>query len=54
MDRGTAEEKDEDNETNDDEKQAKSPVLTPPGDMEECVSERKYDKNEKNDEGKDA
>ena len=40
MDRGAAEEKDEDNERTDDEMETEIPVLTPPVDMEECVGKK--------------
>ena len=39
MDRGAAEEQDEDNERTDDEMETEIPVLTPPVDMEEYEGE---------------
>ena len=41
MDREAAEEKDDDYGTNDYEKEAECPVLTPPVDMEEGVGKKK-------------
>ena len=46
MDREAAEEKDDDYGTNDYEKEAECPVLTPPVDMEEGVG-KKNDKNDR-------
>ena len=40
MNRGAAEEKDDYDETNDDEKEAEFPVITPPVDMEEGVGKK--------------
>ena len=50
MYRGAAEEKDEDNETNDDEIETESPVLTPPVDMEECEGKKTNNENDRIDE----
>ena len=50
MDRGAAEEKDEDNETNDYEIETESPVLTPPVDMEECEGKKTNNQNDRIDE----
>ena len=47
-------EKNGENKNNDEGKEEKCPDDTPPDDMEEGVSERKDDKNEKIDEGKEA
>ena len=46
MEEGVSDDRDDKNEINCDEKEAKFPDVTPPGDMEEGVGDEQDDKNE--------